>query len=268
MRPDLPLATKSQLIRDLKNLGVKAGQTIMLHVSVRAIGWVVGGPSVVLQALLDVLTPSGTLMMYVAWEDCTDDLREWSPRRQEAYLAECPAFDPVTTRANREWSILTEYLRTWPGAQRSANPGASIAAVGAQAKWLTENHPLQYGYGPGSPLEKLCQLGGQVLQVGVSPETVTLLHYSEHMADVPNKRLVRYPTPILVDGQCEWVEIEEFDTGDGIVEWESDYFAVIVEKYLAEGKGRTGKVGAAQANLLEAADLHAYARGWMEANFG
>lgn len=267
MDPELPHITKSRLIRDLQNLGVAAGQTVMLHVSVRAIGWIVGGPNVVLQALFDLLTPAGTLMMYVGCEDCTDDFGIWSPERQQAYLAECPAFDPASTRAYRQWSILTEYLRTWPGASRSANPGASMAAVGENAHWLTENHPIQYGYGPGSPLEKLCRLDGRVLQVGVSPETVTLLHYSEHMAEVPSKRIVRYPAPILVDGQREWVEIEEFDTGEGIVDWESDYFAIIVEAYLAEGRGRTGQVGAARANLLEAADLHAYAVKWMEEHF-
>jgi aminoglycoside 3-N-acetyltransferase len=264
MPPELPIVTKSRLMGDLAALGVQAGQTIMLHVSVKAIGWIVGGPEVVLSALLDLLTPEGTLMMYVAWEDCTDDLRTWPAERQEAYLAECPAFDPATTRANREWSILTEYLRTWPGAYRSANPGASMAAVGALAHYLTENHPIQYGYGPGSPLEKLCQLGGRVLQVGVSPDTVTLLHYTEHMADVPNKRIVSYPAPILVNGQRAWVEIEEFDTGSGIVDWDVDYFGVIVEEYLAAGKGRTGKVGAAQARLLEAAELHAYGVRWMK----
>ena len=39
---DLPLATYSQLVRDLTGLGVEPGQTIMLHASVRAIGWIVG----------------------------------------------------------------------------------------------------------------------------------------------------------------------------------------------------------------------------------
>jgi len=265
MKSELPLVTHSQLVHDFENLSVAAGQTIMLHVSVRAIGWIVGGPDVVLQVLLDLLTPTGTLAMYVAWEDRTDDWPEWSPERQAAYRAECPPFDPATSRANREWSILTEYLRTRPGACRSANPGASVAAVGAKAQWITENHPLQFGYGPGSPLAKLCAAGGQVLQVGVSLSTVTLLHYSEHMAAIPNKRTVRYPAPTTQDGQRVWVEIEEFDTGRGIVDWEGgDYFAAIVRDFLAAGHGRSGTVGAAQAYLFDAAALHEFAVQWMQ----
>lgn len=264
MESEVPLVTKGQLLRDLADLGVSPGQTIMLHVSVRAIGWVVGGPNVVLEALLDRLTAEGTLMMYVAWEDRTDHLREWPVDRQEAYLAECPPFDPRVSRANRRWSILTEYLRTWPGACRSENPGASMAAVGRRARWLTENHPLRYGYGVGSPLARLCEIGGRVLQVGVSRDTVTLLHYSEHVAAVPNKRIARYPAPIVQDGRRVWVEIEEFDTSKGIVDWDGDYFSAIVTEYLAAGKGRSGKVGAAQAHLFDAADLHEYAVKWME----
>jgi len=82
-------------------------------------------------------------MMYVGWEDSPYNLAEWSIDRQRAYLDECPPFDPATPRACRRWSILTEYLRTWPSAFRSSNPEASCAAVGARARWITEDHPLQ-----------------------------------------------------------------------------------------------------------------------------
>ena len=49
----------------------------MLHASVKAIGWIVGGPDVVIQALLDVLGEEGTLMMYVGWEDSPWDAAEF-----------------------------------------------------------------------------------------------------------------------------------------------------------------------------------------------
>lgn len=266
---ELPLVTYSQLVRELSALGVAAGQTVMLHASVRAVGWIVGGPDVILRALLDVLTPSGTLMMYVSWEEDIEEWYEWSEERRAAYRAECPPFDPATSRAHRSWSILTEYLRTWPGARRSGNPGPSMAAVGARAAWLTADHPLQYGYGPGSPLAKLCACGGKVLLLGAPLDAITLLHYSEHMANVPNKRIARYQAPLLQDGERVWVEIEEYDTGSGIVDWEGgDYFPAIARAYLESGCGRRGKVGAADSYLFDAADLHAFAVEWMERVLG
>lgn len=264
---DTPVVTKSKLIKDLRALGLAAGRTVMLHASVKSIGWVVGGPDVVLDAVLDVLSPEGTLMMYTGSEDGTYSMSEWPEEKQRAYLKECPAFDPMRTRAYRKWSILTEYLRTRPGAFRSNHPDGSFAAVGRLAEFLTADHPLQYGYGPGSPLEKLCEVGGQELILGSPLECVTLLHYSEHMARVPDKRIVRYRAPMLVNGRREWVDIEEFDTNEGIVAWPEDYFGTIVKEYLDAGNGRTGRIGAADSYLLDAASLQSFGVEWMESHF-
>src|SRR3712207_8894196 len=112
--------TRSRLHADLRALGVRAGRVLMLHASVRAIGWVVGGPRVILDALLDLLTPGGTLMMLASWEGNPYGMEAWPEERRAAWQAECPAFDPATSPADhREMSILAEYLRTWPGARRS-----------------------------------------------------------------------------------------------------------------------------------------------------
>src|SRR3990172_1316724 len=128
-----PIITKSRLIHDLQQIGVRAGDAVMLHVAVSKIGWVVGGPDIVISALLDVLTETGTVMMYVAWEDGPYTMAGWSEEKRDAYYKECPPFNLATSRAYRKWRILTEYLRTWPGACRSANPEWSMAAVGAHA---------------------------------------------------------------------------------------------------------------------------------------
>jgi len=87
------------------------------------------------------------------------------------------------------------------------------------------------------------------------------------MADVPNKRIVRYKMPILRDGQRIWVEIEEFDTCRGIVADAEEYFKTIVHEYLSSGKGCSGKVGAAQSYLFDAASLAEFAIQWLETTF-
>jgi aminoglycoside 3-N-acetyltransferase len=264
------LVTRSKLAEDLRKLGLLPGQVVMLHASVKAIGWIVGGPDAVIQAILDVLGPEGTLMMYVGWEEDPYLTIVLEEGRGEAYLMECPPFDPQRSRANRKWSILTEYLRTWPGACRSDHPEASVAAVGAKAQWITENHPLHYPYGSGSPYAKLCEAKGKVLLLGAPFNTLTILHHAETLARIPNKRLVRYKMPILREGKRVWVEIEDIDTGRGIVEGRSseEYFAAIVRDYLVAGKGRSGEVGAAESHLFEAADLVEFAVQWMERTFG
>ena len=267
----LPSITKSKLTSDLKKLGVASGDTLMLHASVKAIGWIVGGPDVVIQALLEVLGKGGTLMMYAGWEDSPWEapykFAKWPEEWKRAYLEEFPPFDPATSRAHRKWSILTEYLRTWPGAYRSVNPEASCVAVGAKARWLTENHPLQYGYGPGSPFAKLCEANGKVLLLGAPFGSITLLHYAEHLAKVPNKLVIHYKVPILQFGKKVWVDVEEFDTCGNVLPNATEYFEAIPRAYLALGKGRSGKVGEAQSYLFDAAEFVDFAVQWLEKKY-
>ncbi len=266
--------TRSQLAQALRRLGLEAGQSVMLHASLRAVGQIVGGPDMVIHALLDVLTAAGTIMIYVSWEEweraLVENVDTFPPAVRQAYLEECPAFDPATSRAERRWGVLTEYLRTWPAARRSNHPTASVVALGAQAAYLTAEHPLAYGYGYGSPFDRFCRCGGQVLLLGSPLNTVTLLHYAEHIAPLPNKRVVVNKAPILRDGVRTWVEFEEYDTCESIMPGESaeEYFAQIMNAYLATGRGRTGRVGDATAYLFDAADLVAYAVTWMVQRWG
>ncbi len=263
-----PIIRRSQLVRDLCALGLQPGDTLMLHASVKAVGWIVGGPDVVLDALLEVLGPAGTLMMMVGVEDGAYWMHEWSAEKQQAYREELPAFDPVRTRAYRGWSILTEYLRTRPGACRSCHPDSSFAAIGPKAALLTRDHPIQYGLGPGSPLDRLVRFGGKVLLLGSPLSDVTLLHYAEYVLDIPNKKTVRYLEPVLVQGQPQWVDIEELDSCDGIADFGIfDYFTPITRGYLDSGRGRSGKVGAADSHLLDAGEFVRYAVEWMRREY-
>ena len=63
------------------------------------------------------------------------------------------------------------------------------------------------------------------------------------------------------------MEIEEYDTSRGIVDWPDDYFQTIALEYLASGQGRSGMVGAARSYLFEAASLVQFGVQWMEEHF-
>jgi aminoglycoside 3-N-acetyltransferase len=146
-----------------------------------------------------------------------------------------------------------------------------VAALGARAEWITADHPLQYGYGVGSPLAKLVDAEGKVLLLGSPFDTVTLLHYAENVARVPDKRVVRYRAPMLEGGKRVWKEVEEFDTSNGIVDWKGeDYFGLITRQFIAEnGTGVSShRVGHAETHLLDAGRLHRFGVAWMERNLG
>ncbi len=106
-----------ELADDFRKLGIAAGDTVMLHASVRAVGEVAGGPDAIHLALKSALTPEGTLMMYSSGPRFYDEVGRGNlTMEQERELYQkLPAFDPLTARSDRDNSILVEFLRTFQG---------------------------------------------------------------------------------------------------------------------------------------------------------
>ena len=257
--------TSNRLIVDLKNIGLEPGDTVMIHASVKSIGWLVGGPGIILTAIQEVIGPEGTILMYVGWEDGPYTMERWSKEKKRTYFEECPPFDPRTSRATREWGILAETLRTWPGPKRSAHPDGSFCANGKNAGYLLARHAFKFGYGRNSPLAKLIELDGKVLLLGSPLSNVTLLHHSESMCKVENKPIVRYKAPVLRAGKRVWVEVEEYDTSSGIFpDYQGDCFNDIVTAYLKTQSLGSSKIGMARSYIFDARSLDEFGTRWLE----
>jgi aminoglycoside 3-N-acetyltransferase len=56
-------ATLSTLLEDLRALGIREGETLLVHSSLNAIGWVAGREHAAVLALQQVLGDEGTLVM-------------------------------------------------------------------------------------------------------------------------------------------------------------------------------------------------------------
>ncbi len=264
-----PLHTRRSLAEDLRRLGLGPGDLVMVHAAVRRVGRLLGGPDALIAALCDAVGPDGTVAAYADWDAGYEDLVDATGRVPERWRGDVPGFDARTSRASRDNGVLAEFLRTVPGARRSGNPGASVAAIGARAAWLTEDHPIDYGYGPGSPFEKLAAAQGKVLMLGAPLDTMTLLHHAEHLARLPDKRRRRIEVPFADGPGVTWRWVEEFETARPVTpQAADDTFAVIVEDFLAEVGGSRGLAGEAPAVLVEAAPMVAFAVRWMEGRFG
>jgi aminoglycoside 3-N-acetyltransferase len=230
---------------------------VLVHAALRKVGPIVGGPDMLVAALRDVVGAEGTILGYTDWQS-EDDILDHPGWREDI-----PPFDPLGSRATRDNGFFPEMLRTTPGARRSGNPGASMAALGGRAEWFTADHPLDYGYGPGSPLAKLVDAGGKTLLLGCPWDRMTLLHHAEHLANIAH-RIRRYESPLLIDGRTVWRRFEEYDTchsPDGLAE---DYFIAVVEDFLATGRGRRGGIGAAPSVLVRATEIVPFAVDWLE----
>lgn len=70
------LQTRETIARDLEALGLKKGMLVLVHSSLKSLGWVCGGQLAVIQALQDVVTEAGTIIMPTHSADLTDPA-EW-----------------------------------------------------------------------------------------------------------------------------------------------------------------------------------------------
>ncbi|HEX8438583.1 aminoglycoside 3-N-acetyltransferase [Archangium sp.] len=261
--------TRASLRKDVERLGIRPGDSVMVHAAMSRVGRLLNGPDALIGAILDASSPGGTVLAYTDWDARYDELLDEEGRVPEEWRAHVPPFDPAASRAIRDNGVLAEFIRTWPGARRSGNPGASVAAIGAKADWMTADHPLDYGYGEGSPLAKLVAASGKVLMVGAPLDTLTLLHHAEHLARLPGKRVRRYEVPFATAEGTRWRMVEEFETSLPIVPGlEDDYFATLVTEFLATGQGARGLVGDAPSTLVDAAAITAFAVDWLERRFG
>ncbi|HZU24615.1 MAG TPA: aminoglycoside 3-N-acetyltransferase [Bryobacteraceae bacterium] len=256
-----------ELAAAFRALGVQAGDTIMMHASVRAVGQIAGGPDQIHVALKQVLTPDGTLIMYASCPEFYDEVGRGrlAPEQEAEILAKLPPFDPLTMRSQRENGALVEFLRTWPGSIVNQHV-ARFVAWGRRAEYLVSEQPWSYAFGRGSALDRFLELDGKILLLGSDHDAVTFLHYAEHIADIPDKIVVRYKVPVLENGARVWRDMEEFDTSERAHgNWPDRFFARLVDGYLA-GAGNTGGfVGNARSHLLPARELLDFALPWMEA---
>ena len=55
--------TEQALRADLRALGLRSGMTVLVHSSLSSLGWVCGGSTAVIRALLAVVGSAGTLVM-------------------------------------------------------------------------------------------------------------------------------------------------------------------------------------------------------------
>jgi len=259
--------SRDQLADEFRQLGVFPGETIMLHASVRAVGSIAGGPDQIHLALKQAATQQGTLMMYASCPESYDDVgRGYLSAEQESEILEkLPAFDPLTARSDRCNGTLVEFFRTYPDSRVSQHV-ARFVAWGKHSVYLTSDQPWDYAFGYGSPLDRFLELDGKILLLGCDHDTVTFLHYAEHIVDIPEKRVARFRVPMQQGATRVWREMEEFDTSarGAHANWPDRFFAHLVDGYLAASNNHGTFVGGAFSHLFPARGLLDFALPWMK----
>lgn len=158
---------KMRIASDAAALGVRPGDTLLVHSSLRSLGDRRAGPEEVVGGLLRALGPEGTLML---------------PALSYLFVGpERPFFDELSTPSCV--GALPEWFRTRPDVRRSLCPTHSCAALGPGAGRLLEGHLLDgTPCGPHSPFARLREAGGKVLFLGCGTNCNTSMHACEEVA--------------------------------------------------------------------------------------
>ena len=162
------LIEKDQLKSNLRQLGITKGDHIAVTLSFKSIGFVKGGPDALIDSLLEIIGPEGTLMMNAY--TLSFPIAEIDPD----YI-----FNPETTVPYT--GLVPRTLMKRKDSIRSLHPTCSIVATGKLSKYLTDGHDEHSR--AFLPYERLAQIGGKYLCIGINNRLVAIRHEAQRKAD-------------------------------------------------------------------------------------
>jgi aminoglycoside 3-N-acetyltransferase len=225
----------ADIVEGLTKLGMGQGDAVLVHSSLRSFGYVDGGADAVIDALLETVGPSGTIM--VPTLTGSEKLSVKNP----------PIFAPSATRC---WTgRIPETFRKRPEAIRSRHPTHSVAAIGKDAEYLTRGHErCVTPCGIGSPYWKLAVIGGYILFLGVGLGCNTTFHTVEELANAPYHMQPEWVDAKIIndDLRVEVVRVKIHLYGP-----ERD-FERMEPTLLSRGIMKLGRVGRADVRLVRA----------------
>ncbi|GKW45716.1 aminoglycoside N(3)-acetyltransferase [Planococcus sp. NCCP-2050] len=247
--------SKDTLKKQLHRLGFGAGDNVMVHSSLKSMGWIAGGAQAVVEALVETITADGTLVMPSQSTDNSDPVYWMNPPVPENWhqpiRENLPAFDPFLSEM-RGMGKIAECFHRHPGTIRSPHPSHSFIAWGNMAsEWMREQ-PLEESFGVGSPLEKMLKEPVKILLIGTGFDSCTALHYAEFMQE--NRTTSPQGAALLENGKRVWCSYD-------CVDMDSDRFPELVKDY--PGRIQEGTLGQAAVKIADMQPLIEFGIKWL-----
>lgn len=165
--------TRADIKESAERLGIKSGDSVIIHSSLKSLGYVEGGPDAVIDGFLDAVTHRGTLIFPTLCQ------RDWE-HVYENWHMDAPS----------DVGLITNVFRKRKEALRSNQATHSVAAIGKDAQYITKTHGQSgkrigiFGDTPfsaDSPWEKMYQLNTKMVFLGVGMLYATMRHYAEYV---------------------------------------------------------------------------------------
>jgi aminoglycoside 3-N-acetyltransferase len=226
---------KEEIKAGLRKLGLRKGDSVGVHSSLKSFGRMEGGADAVIDALLETVGEDGNIVMSTHSANLVEVQR--TPEEIAmgvSWLFKISPYDPQKTPVRT--GTIPETFRKRSGVIRGSDPSNSVAALGPRARELSEGW------------HKLLELDGYILLIGVGLDRCTAMHLAEKRVRFPERILKKITPP-------KWL-LEKYSGG----EWEWDFgpypdFAKLTKPCLERGIMEMVTVGESTLRLVRLREL-------------
>lgn len=173
--------TKAELIAQLRLMGIRPDDTVLIHTSMKAMGMVEGGADTVIDAFCEYLTDGLFIVPTHTWANVN---------------AENPVYDVRTAEPCIGWLPRTAAKRR--DGIRSLHPTHSVWAHGKAAEQYVAGEEKAGSAGaPGFCWDRLADMNAKILLIGVGHNRNTFIHSVDERADLPDRLGAPYDVTVI-----------------------------------------------------------------------
>ena len=232
--------TKEQLLEQLRNMGIRSTDNLLVHSSMKSLGAVEGGADTVLDALQESVSEGLLILPTHTWKQMSEEYSLFDPEKE-----------PVCV------GILPELFRKRPGVVRSLHPTHSVAVYGKGAEdYIKGEENLTTPCAPEGCWGRLKDIRAKILLLGVTHTRNTYIHSIEESFGIPERfteQPVRFQVK-LADGTVK--EVDMYRHYNRIDPHISEHYDIMKEGYEKTGAAKKVRLGDAECILCEAEKLY------------
>jgi len=224
----------------LTRLGIVPGDTLVLHSSIKAIGWLDGGAQTIASALCHAVGQNGTIVVPTF---------TFARTGHDVIPIVDPVHDPCDV------GVINAFLSQMPGARRSTALTHSFAVLGKHQAEICDISPETCPLGDHGPFAELMKLDAKILLLGVAYTHCTAGHFSEFLCRVPYRAEVQQAVRIRqADGTLRETILNLYGPRPGIPYPPRDFnrAGALLEK---NGRVSIGTLGNAYLRLFRIRDF-------------
>lgn len=225
--------SKEHFKNNLKKLGIKQNDSLLIHSSMKSIGNVEGGADTVIDAFVEYVSKGLIIFPTHTWEQMKDNYNISDPEKEPSFVG-----------------VLSNIFMKRKNVFRSLHPTHSIAAYGKNAKNFVQGEEMF-----DTPLNrkgcwgKIYDLKSKILFIGCSLNKNTIIHGVEEWCKIPNRLSDKYQNlKIKVEDKIIEKPIRRHHNDHGDV---SENYGKIEKPLLKLGIAKIGKFGDAKTYLVD-----------------